>query len=56
MCVPKQCSQDDMKLMLETDAKVTGTKIPERVLQVVKVRLVPGPYPLWADKKLHLLW
>lgn len=55
LCLPKECTTNDIKIMLEEDSKIIKTETPARNLTVLTVRAVPGSYSLYADKKLHLL-
>lgn len=55
LCLPKECTTNDIKTMLQEDSKGIRSEIPTRSVDVLSVRAVPGPYSIYADKKLHLL-
>lgn len=55
LCLPKDCSVDDVKIMLEEDSIHIRSSNPKRAVKVISVRAVPGSYSLYKDKKLHLV-
>lgn len=55
LCLPRDCSAEDIKTMLEGDAAVLISQKPKRSLIILSTRAVPGPYSIMADKKLHFL-
>lgn len=55
LCLPQECSVNDVKIMLEEDSNVIRSTNPKRAIRVISVRAVPGQYSLFRDKKLHLV-
>ncbi|XKL67399.1 hypothetical protein PGB90_002890 [Kerria lacca] len=55
LCLPKECSTTDIKMILEEDAKLFKSINPSRLVNVLSVRAVPSEYSIFADKKLHLV-
>lgn len=55
LCLPRDCSIEDVKMMLEEDSKLIRSNNPKRAIKIISVRAVPGQYSLLKDKKLHLV-